>query len=89
MKTLPMQQQQHHPPAASLSNKRILLYCTGGIRCEKASAYVRQMVPQNKGIFHLKGGIHKYLEEFGGSEEGSQFVGKNFVFDRRGALNAV
>ena len=76
------------PSSTSLSNKRILLYCTGGIRCEKASAYVRQMVPQNKGIFHLKGGIHKYLEEFGGSEEGSQFVGKNFVFDRRGALNA-
>ena len=69
-----------------LKNKRILMYCTGGIRCEKASAFVRQMVPQNKGIFHLKGGIHKYLEEFGSEE--SQFVGKNFVFDRRGALNA-
>ena len=75
------------PPSSLLSNKRVLLYCTGGIRCEKASAFVRQMVPQNKGIFHLKGGIHKYLEEFG-SKESSQFVGKNFVFDRRGALNA-
>lgn len=75
------------PPSSSLlNNKRILLYCTGGIRCEKASAFVRQMVPQNKGIYHLKGGIHKYLEEFGSEE--SQFVGKNFVFDRRGALNA-
>lgn len=73
-------------PSSLLSNKRILLYCTGGIRCEKASAYVRQMVPQNKGIYHLKGGIHKYLEEFGSEE--SQFVGKNFVFDRRGALHA-
>ncbi|KAK1736777.1 rhodanese-related sulfurtransferase [Skeletonema marinoi] len=74
------------PSSSLLNNKRILLYCTGGIRCEKASAFVRQMVPQNKGIFHLKGGIHKYLEEFGSEE--SQFVGKNFVFDRRGALNA-
>ena len=74
-------------PSSSLKNKRILMYCTGGIRCEKASAFVRQMVPQNKGIYHLKGGIHKYLEEFG-SEESSQFIGKNFVFDRRGALNA-
>jgi len=73
-------------PSSLLSNRRILLYCTGGIRCEKASAFVRQMVPQNKGIYHLKGGIHKYLEEFGSEE--SQFVGKNFVFDRRGALNA-
>jgi len=99
---------------ALLNNKRILMYCTGGIRCEKASAYVRRMVPQNKGIYHLKGGIHKYLEEFGGQDasslisnnnsEGSAngndvkgtndggesclFVGKNFVFDRRGALDA-
>ncbi len=73
-------------PSSLLNNKRILMYCTGGIRCEKASAFVRQMVPQNKGIYHLKGGIHKYLEEFGSEE--SQFVGKNFVFDRRGALDA-
>ncbi|KAL7530143.1 hypothetical protein ACHAXR_006170, partial [Thalassiosira sp. AJA248-18] len=78
-----------------------------GIRCEKASAYIRNAVPQNKGIYHLKGGIHKYLEEFGhdalsskkenddgsGNKEMSDdskclFVGKNFVFDRRGALDA-
>ncbi|KAL9183681.1 hypothetical protein ACHAXT_004537 [Thalassiosira profunda] len=78
----------------SLQNKRILMYCTGGIRCEKASAYVRQLVPQNKGVYHLKGGIHKYNEEFGqdavnGSNgEKCLFVGKNFVFDRRGALDA-
>lgn len=93
------------PSSSILNNKRILMYCTGGIRCEKASAYIRQMVPENKGIFHLKGGIHKYLEEFGqdalntndndadGGKEGDDgdeclFVGKNFVFDRRGALDA-
>lgn len=62
-------------------------YCTGGIRCEKASAYVRKIVPNNKGVFHLKGGIHKYLEEFGDKE--SKFAGKNFVFDRRGAMSTA
>lgn len=85
----------------TLTNKKILLYCTGGIRCEKASAYIRELVPENKGIYHLKGGIHKYLEEFGGrvshaeEDRGGEvdndeclFVGKNFVFDRRGALEA-
>ncbi|KAL7446479.1 hypothetical protein ACHAXH_008357 [Discostella pseudostelligera] len=90
-----------------LSNKRILMYCTGGIRCEKASAFIRQVVPHNKGVYHLKGGIHKYLEEFGRDalppdsvgcedtetrkEDGTNeclFMGKNFVFDRRGALDA-
>lgn len=45
------------------------------------------MVPQNKGVYHLKGGIHKYLEEFGAKDE-CTFVGKNFVFDRRGAMDA-
>ena len=93
-------------PPSLLENKRILMYCTGGIRCEKASAYIRQVVPSNKGVMHLKGGIHKYLEEFGhdslpsgvGVYEAAEtkeedgdgqclFSGKNFVFDRRGALN--
>ena len=85
----------------TFTNKKILLYCTGGIRCEKASAYIRELVPENKGIYHLKGGIHKYLEEFGGRDshvdgdrgdnadnDACLFVGKNFVFDRRGALEA-
>lgn len=85
----------------TLTNKKILLYCTGGIRCEKASVYIRELVPENKGVYHLKGGIHKYLEEFGGRDSHAEedrggkvdndeclFVGKNFVFDRRGALDA-
>lgn len=71
-----------------LENKRILTYCTGGIRCEKASAYIRQMVPNNKGVFHLRGGIHKYMEEFGGSTDECLFKGRNFVFDRRGGMGA-
>jgi tRNA pseudouridine synthase 9 len=64
-------------------------YCTGGIRCEKASAFVRQMVPSNRGVYHLKGGIHKYLEEFGSKDGECAFVGKNFVFDRRGAMSGA
>ncbi|VEU40476.1 unnamed protein product [Pseudo-nitzschia multistriata] len=49
-----------------LRNKSVLMYCTGGIRCEKASAYVRHaMGTAVKEVRHLQGGIHKYLEEFG------------------------
>ena len=73
---------------AELDNKRILTYCTGGIRCEKASAYIRKLVPNNKGVFHLKGGIHKYIEEFNGSTDECLFKGRNFVFDRRGGMDA-
>ncbi|KAF0692061.1 Aste57867_16805 [Aphanomyces stellatus] len=57
---------------------KVLMYCTGGIRCEKASQFLRA-----KGItdvHHLKGGIHKYLEKF---PDGGFFQGKNFVFDKR------
>jgi predicted sulfurtransferase/23S rRNA-/tRNA-specific pseudouridylate synthase len=49
-----------------LRNKNVLMYCTGGIRCEKASAYVRQAMGSSiKEVMHLKGGIHKYLEAYG------------------------
>ncbi|GMI23144.1 hypothetical protein TeGR_g13366 [Tetraparma gracilis] len=60
--------------------KKVLMYCTGGIRCEKASAYVRSKLPEDAEVFHLKGGIHRYLEEFG---DRGLFEGKNFVFDSR------
>ncbi|KAG7363653.1 rhodanese-like domain containing protein [Nitzschia inconspicua] len=72
----------------SLHNKKVLMYCTGGIRCEKASAYIRRTVPTVQEVRHLKGGIHKYLEEYGGNvmeKEPSMWKGKNFVFDGRGA----
>lgn len=51
------------------SKKNIYMYCTGGIRCEKASAYIRNILPtnDNTNVYHLKGGIHKYLEEYGSS----------------------
>ena len=48
---------------ADLAGKRVLLYCTGGVRCEKASAVVRAMGVA-KEVFHLQGGIHKYLDAF-------------------------
>jgi predicted sulfurtransferase/23S rRNA-/tRNA-specific pseudouridylate synthase len=94
-----------------LAEKQVLMYCTGGIRCEKvscyeaipllqivyyshesvltlskqASAYIRRQVPAVKGVNHLKGGIHKYLEEFG---QDGLWQGKNFVFDNRVATSA-
>lgn len=62
-------------------NKKIALYCTGGIRCEKASAWLRHQGFTD--VKHLKGGIIDYKRQV--DEEGIQnrFRGKNFVFDDR------
>ena len=62
-------------------DKNIIMYCTGGIRCEKASAYMLHHGFKN--VFHLEGGIINYANQI--KEEGleSQFKGKNFVFDDR------
>jgi len=62
-------------------DKRILMYCTGGIRCEKASAWMRY-----KGfneVYHLKGGIINYVREVKEYELENKFKGVNFVFDQR------
>lgn len=64
--------------AKELKDKKTLLYCTGGIRCEKASAMLRKRGVDN--VCQLQGGIHRYLEEFG---DKGLFRGKNFVFDQR------
>lgn len=56
----------------------IYMYCTGGIRCEKASAYLCAKGYEN--VYQLQGGIHRYLEEY---PDGGLFHGKNFVFDSR------
>jgi UPF0176 protein len=62
-----------------LAGKRIAMFCTGGIRCEKSTNYLLgQGVNQ---VFHLKGGILKYLEEV--PEEASLWQGQCFVFDDR------
>ena len=64
-------------------SKRIAMFCTGGIRCEKASSYLQQ---QGFGeVHHLRGGILKYLEQVPEAE--SRWQGECFVFDQRVALN--
>jgi UPF0176 protein len=63
-------------------HRRIAMFCTGGIRCEKASAYL--LARGFAEVFHLKGGILKYLEDMPASE--SHWRGECFVFDERVAL---
>jgi UPF0176 protein len=62
-------------------DKNIIMYCTGGIRCEKASAYMLHKGFNN--VFHLEGGIINYARQV--KEQGlpNKFHGKNFVFDQR------
>jgi UPF0176 protein len=62
-------------------DKNIIMYCTGGIRCEKASAYMLHQGFQN--VFHLEGGIINYANKVKEHEIPSKFHGKNFVFDDR------
>jgi UPF0176 protein len=62
-------------------DKNIIMYCTGGIRCEKASAYM--MHHGFKNVFHLEGGIINYANQIKEVGLESQFKGKNFVFDDR------
>ncbi|CAN9493203.1 unnamed protein product [Ophioblennius macclurei] len=64
-------------------DKKVLMYCTGGIRCERGSAYLRSK-DVCKEVYQLKGGIHKYLERF---PEGF-YRGKLFVFDERYAISS-
>jgi len=61
--------------------KNIIMYCTGGIRCEKASAYMLHKGFKN--VFHLEGGIINYAKQVKEAELQSKFIGKNFVFDDR------
>ncbi|MEW9614092.1 rhodanese-related sulfurtransferase [Shinella sp. S4-D37] len=65
---------------AGLHNKpKIAMYCTGGIRCEKATAFMKEQGFDE--VYHLKGGILKYLEEVPAEE--SLWEGACFVFDER------
>ncbi|KAF5191984.1 Rhodanese-like domain-containing protein, partial [Thalictrum thalictroides] len=61
-----------------LRGSNVLMYCTGGIRCEMASAYIRSKGAGYENTFQLFGGIQRYLEQF---PDGGFFKGKNFVFD--------
>ena len=64
-------------------NKKVAMFCTGGIRCEKASSLMKSKGFKN--IYHLQGGILNYLEKI--NEENSLWDGECFVFDDRVALN--
>jgi len=63
-------------------HKKIAMYCTGGIRCEKASAFMRAEGFEE--VYHLKGGILKYLETV--APDQSRWKGECYVFDRRMAV---
>jgi UPF0176 protein len=64
---------------SELEGRKVAMFCTGGIRCEKATAYVKSLGFED--VFHLKGGILKYLEEV--PAEQSLWQGECFVFDER------
>jgi len=71
--------EEHLDPA---KNKKVAMFCTGGIRCEKASAYMKKLGFEN--VYHLRGGILKYLEKM--PAEKSLWEGECFVFDQRVAV---
>ena len=62
-------------------DKNLLMYCTGGIRCEKASAYFKNKGFKN--VYQLEGGIIEYTRQVKAEGLESKFIGKNFVFDQR------
>lgn len=64
-------------------NKKVAMFCTGGIRCEKSTAYLKEQGFDE--VYHLKGGILKYLEDI--PKENSLWKGECFVFDNRVAVN--
>lgn len=64
-------------------DKKVAMYCTGGIRCEKSTSYLKQQ--GFKDVYHLKGGILKYLEDV--PKEESLWEGECFVFDNRVAVD--
>jgi len=64
-------------------HKKVAMFCTGGIRCEKSTAYLKEQGFDD--VYHLEGGILKYLEEV--EQEESMWQGECFVFDNRVAVN--
>ncbi|KIA97723.1 sulfurtransferase [Flavobacterium sp. KMS] len=62
-------------------DKNLVMYCTGGIRCEKASAYFKHQGFKN--VYQLEGGIINYAKQIEAEGIESKFIGKNFVFDNR------
>ena len=76
---------EQFPMAVSMledkKDKNIIMYCTGGIRCEKASAWMLHNGFRN--VFHLEGGIIQYANKIREENLDNKFLGKNFVFDGR------
>jgi len=64
-------------------DKEVLMYCTGGVRCERATAYLVQKNVASK-VYQIEGGIHRYIEKY----PDGHFRGKNYVFDSRIAVRA-
>jgi len=64
-------------------HKKIAMFCTGGIRCEKASSYMLEQGFES--VYHLEGGILNYIEKI--SSEKSKWQGECFVFDKRVSVN--
>jgi len=63
------------------ADKQVLMYCTGGIRCERATAYLNEKNVAKK-VYQIQGGIHRYVEQY----PDGFFRGKNYVFDGRIAV---
>jgi UPF0176 protein len=76
-------EQELRPLVEQRQPKAIAMFCTGGIRCEKSTAYLLQQGFDN--VHHLQGGILRYLEEM--PEQGSSWQGECFVFDQRVSVN--
>ncbi|MEL0651706.1 rhodanese-related sulfurtransferase [Algibacter sp. TI.3.09] len=68
---------------AHKEDKNLVMYCTGGIRCEKASAYFKHKGFKN--VFQLEGGIIEYTRQVKEDQLENKFLGQNFVFDERRA----
>lgn len=66
---------------AHKEDKKLVMYCTGGIRCEKASAYYKHKGFKN--VYQLEGGIINYVRQTKEKGLENKFIGKNFVFDQR------
>ena len=76
-------EQELRPLVEQRQPKAIAMFCTGGIRCEKSTAYLLQQGFEN--VHHLQGGILRYLEEM--PEQGSSWNGECYVFDQRVSVN--
>ncbi|KAL1503743.1 hypothetical protein AB1Y20_012213 [Prymnesium parvum] len=67
-----------------LDGKKVMMYCTGGIRCERATALLDQLEQaadfKTQGVYMVRGGIERYMRTF---PEGGYWKGKNYLFDRR------